>query len=196
MNSTVTFPSPPPTLKLIRSSEKWAATLEEERRRLQQDQEALRERESNLRDYESRLRAWQAEMDAGRTSGPGHESARAVSTPTPFPHPSSRAPVVEDPALYSAWDKLHRAHELLEAEQTHLRTDRIQVRDQLETVKHREDELAAREARLAEREALVMAATPIPDHDQPVAGEHTMSVMTRFTRGPFDMARSVFGVKK
>ena len=194
MNSTVTFPSPAPTLKLIRSSEKWAATLAEERRRLQADHDALRERESNLRDYETRLRVWQAEIDAGLSVGPGHESVRTVSTPTPFRRPSSRVPFADDPALHSAWDKLHRARELLEAEQTHLRTDRIQMRDQQETLKHREDEFMSREARLAEREALVMAATL--DHDQPIASEHTMSVMTRFTRGPFDMARSVFGVKK
>jgi len=31
---------------------------------------------------------------------------------------------------------------------------------------------------------------------EPVASEHTMSAMTRITRGPFKMARSVFGSKK
>jgi hypothetical protein len=31
---------------------------------------------------------------------------------------------------------------------------------------------------------------------QPIAAEQTMSAVTRLTRAPFDMARSVFGGKK
>lgn len=196
MNSIVSFPPQSPTLKLARSSEKWAATLAEERRRLQEDQDALRARESNLRDYETRLRHWQAEIDAGRgNTGAGQADALLISTPTPFQRLASRTPFAEDPALPAAWEKLHRARELLEAEQSHLKTDREQMRELQRSLKHTADELAAREARLAEREALVTAATP-PCPGQPIAGEHTMSVMTRFTRGPFDMARSVFGMNK
>lgn len=194
MNSTVTFPAATPTLKLARSSERWAATLTEERRRLQQDHDALRERESNLRDYESRLRVWQAEIDAGR-GAPAVDQAGVclVSTPLPFKRLASRTPFVEDPALPAAWDKLHRARELLEAEQNHLRTDREQVREQLETFKRRTSELAAREARLAEREALVTAA--MPGHGQAATDAQPVSPLTRFTRAPFDIARSVFGGK-
>lgn len=191
MNSNVTFPPPAPVLKLNRpSTEKWAATVAEERRRLQEDQEALRERETNLREYEARLRAWQAELDAGR----GAPAPRTSTTASPFQRPSSRVPFADDAALQAAWEKLHRARELLEAEQNHLRDDRIVMRDQMETVKRREEAVTAREAALAEREALVTAALQ-PAKDQ-ASGEPSVSAVTRLTRAPFDMARSVFGGKK
>lgn len=188
MNSLVTFPPAAPELKLPRASaEKWAATLAEERRRLQEDQDALRERENNLREYEARLRGWQAEIDAGRTAAPSRPAAPAVLAR------ASHAPFAEDPALQAAWEKLHRARELLEAEQTHLRDDRLAMREQEVAAKKRAEALDAREAALTAREALVAEATPIP---APVASEHTLSAMTRLTRAPFDMARTVFGGRK
>lgn len=189
MNSTITFPPPFPELKLPRAADKWAATLDEERRRLQEDLDALRERESNLREYEARLRAWQAEIDAGRV---GAATIRPVATSgSPFTRPSSQSPFVDDVALQAAWEKLHRARELLEAEQTHLRDDRIAMRDQQEALKRREELLAERESKLADREALLVVASGAvevgtPAHDSAVA---------RLTRGPFEMARSVFGKK-
>lgn len=190
MNTLVTFPPAAPELKLPprASSEKWAATVIEERRRLQEDQDALREREANLRDYEARLRAWQAEIDAGREGGSGVRTAPVVIV---GPRSSSRVPFNEEPALQVAWEKLHRARELLEAEQTHLRDDRITLREQEAEMRKREEALDAREARLAAREELVSVAVA-----QPVAGEHTMSAVTRLTRAPFEMARSVFGGKR
>lgn len=192
MNPPVTFPPPAPELKLPRASaEKWAATLAEERRRLQEDQDALRERENNLREYEARLRAWQAEIDAGRAATiPPRPAGGPVpaATPTTLVR-SSRAPFADDPALQAAWEKLHRARELLEAEQNHLRDDRIMLREQETTLKKREQALAEREAKVAEREALVAAATPAPKKDDE-------SAMSRITRAPFEMARSVFGGKK
>jgi len=191
MNSTVTFPAPLPTLKLARNSEKWAATLAEERRRLLEDHEALRDRETNLREYEARLRAWQAEIDAGR----GMATVRSASV-TPFQRPSSRTPFTEDPALQGAWEKLHRARELLEAEQTHLRNDRIQTCDMQEALKKREAEIAARELEVAAREALVAAAVNGTEAPSAPAVDQPMSTMTKITRAPFDMARSVFGGKK
>lgn len=186
MNTAITFPPPAPELKLPRASaEKWAATLTEERRRLQEDQDALRERELNLREYEARLRLWQAEIDAGREG-----AAARVAPATPVAK-TSRTPFVDDSVLQAAWEKLHRARELLEAEQAHMRDDRITLRDQEASLKKRQEALNEREARLAEREQLVAAATA-----QPIASEHTMSAMTRLTRAPFDMARSVFSGKK
>jgi hypothetical protein len=190
MNSTIIFPQPPPELKLPRTSEKWAATLDEERRRLQEDLDALREREANLREYEARLRAWQAEIDAGRIPS---AVIRPVQTPMPFHRPSSVAPFADDTSLQAAWEKLHRARELLEAEQMHLRDDRTAIREKQESIKQHEALLAEREAAVAQREALVTAATGNTAH--PIAGEHTMSTVTRLTRAPFDMARSVFGRK-
>src|SRR3954471_21785972 len=101
MNSIVTFPASVPELKLPRaSSEKWAATLTEERRRLHEDQEALRERETNLRDYEARLRALQADIEAGRSA----PAAPARATVAPFKRPSSQSPFVDEQALQVAWE--------------------------------------------------------------------------------------------
>src|SRR5687768_4887099 len=131
MDSIITFPPPGPDLRLSRPpTAKWAATLAEERLRFQEDQEALRTREENLREYESRLRLLQAEIEAGRTLG----STQHVATPTRstapfFQRPSSRVPFSEDPALAAAWEKLHRAREILEAEQKNLRDDRISIRE-------------------------------------------------------------------
>lgn len=190
MNTTITFPPVAPALKLSRApAEKWAATLVEERRRLQEDQEALREREANLRDYETRLRVLQAEIEAGRPAPP--TSARV--TATPFLRPSSKAPFMDDAALQAAWEKLHRARELLEAEQSHMRDERISAQGLTAELKRRETAVAAREARMAAQEE-VFAANQ--EAREPIASEHTMSVMTRLTRAPFEMARSVFRNKK
>lgn len=203
MSTTITFPPVAPALKLASRqaanppSEKWAATLAEERRRLLEDQEALRERETNLRDYESRLRSLQAEIEAARGAPP---VTTLRPTAAPFVRPSSKAPFADDQALQIAWEKLHRARELFEADQTHLRDERVVLHDQQADLKQREAAVAEREARVAEREQLIAATntcamTGEPE-SEPVADEHTMSAMTRLTRAPFNMARSVFGGKK
>jgi len=197
MNTAITFPPAAPTLKLVRGSanppsEKWAATLAEERRRLLEDQEALREREANLRDYESRLRALQADIEAGRAAPP----VTTRSTAAPFVRPASKAPFADGAALQAAWEKFHRARQLLEAEQAHLRDERTVLHDQKAEVKEREAAVGLRETRVAEREHLIVAATASSHSDEPIAGERTLSAVTRLTRAPFDMARSVFGGKK
>lgn len=185
MNPTITFPAPEPSLRLRRPAiDNWAATLAEERRRLLEDQEALREREQNLRNYEARLRALQHEIEAGRSA------PAATVPPTPATR-SSRVPFEDAAALPAAWDKLHRARELLEAEQAHLREDRHAMREQEAAMKRREEAVAAREAAVAEREALL--PEPGPEAGEPVAAEHTLSAVTRLTRAPFNMARSIFG---
>lgn len=198
----VTFPASEPSLKVARpSTEKWAATLAEERRRLQEDMDALREREENLREYESRLRQLQTEIDAGRAAVVATGSTAPLplplrGTPPPFHRPSSLSPFHDDPSLQAAWEKLHRAREILEAEQKNLRDDRITMREQEIQMKRREEEVAEREARLAEREALVVAAAgALPASGAVEDGEH-VSTVSRITRVPFDMARSVFGGKK
>src|SRR5688572_10372367 len=195
MDSIITFPPPEPDLRLARSStdNKWAATLAEERLRFQEDQEALRLREENLREYEARLRLLQAELEAGRVSSNPNHVALPSRSGTPFVQRASRAPFGDDPALGSAWEKLHRAREILEAEQKNLRDDRISIRELEIMVKQRAEDVAEREARLAEREALVTAATSAPMSGN---GEETASAVTRFTRAPFEIARSVFGGKK
>lgn len=175
-------------MKLARpSAEKWAATLVEERRRLHEDHEALRERERNLRDYESRLRLLQAEIESVRSAAAG-PAAPAFRAPG-FPRSSSG----EDPALQGAWEKVHRAREILEAEQRNMRDDRIAIRDLEAQVKQREAAVAERELCLTEREALIVAAMPVPGSS---ADEAAMSAVSRLTRAPFTLARSVFGLRK
>jgi hypothetical protein len=196
MNSSVTFPAPAPELKLPRTSaDKWAATLAEERRRLQEDQDALRERETNLREYEERLRAWQTQLDAGRASA--IPAAQGLRSSLPGMSYTPAGPTTNvDTALQSAWEKLHRAREILEAEQTHLRDDRIAIREMDASVKRREEAVAAREAQLAEREALINAAMTSVGTTAHPEEDHSMSAVSRITRAPFDLARSVFGGKK
>lgn len=164
-----------------------------------EDQEALRERESNLKEYESRLRNWQAQLDAGRHGViPAAQGLRA-SLPGLSYTPAASTHVGDDAALQAAWEKLHRAREILEAEQTHLRDDRIAIREMEATVKRREEAVAQREAELAEREKLIIAATPPPPPEpEPAAAptEEAVSTVSRLTRAPFDLARSVFGGKK
>jgi hypothetical protein len=201
MNSSITFPVRP-ALKLPRNSagaplaeEKWASKLAEERRRLEEDQEALRVREENLRNYEAHLRTLQDEIEAGR---PAPAVAASGRTASPFVRPSSRAPFDSDAALQVGWEKLHRSRELLESEQTHMRHERVIMQDKENDVKRRERSVADREILVAQRERQVAEAEAALESalPEPIAAEHTMSAVTRLTRAPFDMARSVFSSKK
>lgn len=201
MNPPITFPEPAPDLKLPRpSTDKWAATLAEERRRLLEDQDALRERESNLREYEERLRNWQAQLDAGRQGAiPAAQGLRAALpgisyTPAPVP----AAVIGTESGLQAGWEKLHRAREILEAEQNHLRDDRLALREIETTIKRREDAVTAREEQLRQREALIAAATTGSNSEAIAEGASTTegSAVSRLTRAPFELARSVFGGRK
>lgn len=194
MDTVISFPPTDSASSTTRpSAEKWAATLTEEKLRLQEDQDALREREGNLREYETRLRTLQAEIEANRTYSVAPMPMVSRSTPSLFQRTSSRSPFGEDAGLQVAWEKLHRAREILEAEQKNLRDDRITIREQEIQVKQREAEAAEREARLAQREARLMAR-PVA---APVMGTEATeeSAVSRLSRVPFDMARSVFGRK-
>jgi hypothetical protein len=184
-----------------------AAALELERRRLQEDSEALQLREANLREYEARLRALQGEMDATR-SGPARSNA-PFANPNQNPNQNqnqnqsqgrSMAPFShEDAGLEAAWQKLHRAREFTEAEQAHLRDDRLAMRAIEGDLKQREAAVAVREARVAAQEELITAATPRakqpreakPKHREPMAGHQTLSAFTRLTRAPFLIAESL-----
>ncbi len=104
----------------------------------------LRKREANLADYEARLRAWQAQIDACQRT--------PAMTAVPFARPAPEGALVNDPVLNSAWGRLYRARELLEAEQRHVRDERIAHRETELRLKRREAELDEREARLVERE--------------------------------------------
>ena len=196
MNTSITFPSRPPALKLTRavssqpSETQWEATLAEERRRLQEDHDALRVREENLRNYESRLRALQnqieADLSAAGSTGQTQFLPRRAETKGPFE---------ADHALRAAWEKLHRALELFEAEQNHMRDERLAAREKGNEMKRREEEVTKREMWVADRERLIAEAMPVIEEGEPIAVAQTMSAVRRLTRGPFNMARSMFGGK-
>ncbi len=115
-----------------------------------------------------------------------------MSTSCAAPHrcSPSAAPFEVDPALSTAWDKLIRARELLDAEQAHLRDDRLNLKETAAVLKRREDAVALREARLAQREEQLNAAV------EASIIEHTKATgLARFTQAPFAIAKSVFGGK-
>jgi hypothetical protein len=162
-----------------------AAALEEERRRIQEDSEALSLREANLREYEARLRALQSEMDATRGAQPARSAAPfSTKSMAPFSH--------DDAGLEAAWQKLHRAREFMEAEQAHLRDDRLAMHAFEAELKEREAAVAVREAQVAAQEEIIAAATPRAKRE-PMAGQQTLSAFTRLTRAPFLIAESLRG---
>jgi len=174
MNTTIAFPAAKPELKLPSHSSHPLPL--EERRRMDADIEALRLREANLRDYEARLRAWQEQIEASPAPG--------------APAPAGRGPGESDPVLKSAWDKLIRARELLEAEQAHLRDDRLNLKEAMAVLKRREEALALRDARVTQREEELHAAL-----EATMAEHGKSSALARFTQAPFAMAKSVFSSK-
>ena len=94
-------------------------------------------------------------------------------------------------ALQIAWDKLYKARSILEAEQAHLRDDRIALQGEFDLLQQREANVAARELRIQQME--YQAQLAIADAQ---AEKDQESALTKLTRAPFDMARSVFGSKK
>lgn len=156
-----------------------SSALAEERRRLDDDLAALRESEDNLRAYEAHLRAQQEKIEEGRSPAPSVSSA--ASSFSPF------SPT--DLTLQSAWEKVIRARELLEAEQAHLRDDRLQMREEFSVLKRRELAVKMREDTLAARESVLNAGL---SPSAPVGPATTaFSSMTKFTLAPFNLARSV-----
>jgi hypothetical protein len=91
--------------------------------------------------------------------------------------------------LQAAWDKLYRARAILEAEQAHLRDDRIALQGELESLGMREHLVAARELRIQQYEQGLVVERLEADA---AAAESTFS---KLTKAPFDFARSVFGRK-
>jgi hypothetical protein len=94
-------------------------------------------------------------------------------------------------ALQSAWDKLYRARSILEAEQAHVRDDRIVLQAEVEALEAREQAVASRELRIRQIE-LQMALLKEEEKDE----RESASAIVRMTRAPFEIARSVFGAKK
>lgn len=159
----IAFPTRPVELRLRRPASQ-TATLAAEQLRLQQDLAALREREDNLRRYEEHLRALQAQIEQGR--------APVAVALTPF---------AGDASFTDAWAKLHRARELLEVEQRHLRDDRLLQLEEQQALAKREAALAAREAKLEQREQQLATRE----------ARNTPSVRPGLSRSPFSFVRSV-----
>lgn len=146
------------------------------------DLEALREREMNLRDYESRLRNWQSQLDAALVKPP----VAVGGSGSPFPRAASSSPFGGDVSLEAAWEKFHRAHALLEAEQHQMRDDRIALREMELALKRRETEVAQREEAVAERERLLAEAL----------ARSPASTVQRLTQAPFVAAKAIFTSRK
>lgn len=96
-------------------------------------------------------------------------------------------------ALQAAWDKLYRARALLEAEQAHLRDDRIALQGELDALEVRRQAVIARELRIQQLE--INAALEREEAEEE-AEKSPKSAMSKLTRTPFDVARRVFGPKK
>jgi hypothetical protein len=94
-------------------------------------------------------------------------------------------------SLQEAWDKLFKARALLEAEQNHLRDDRITFQGEIDALLAHEQHVAAREMRIQQLE--ISVAQDLADSEDARAEQSTIS---KLTRAPFDMARSVFGQRK
>lgn len=191
MHPVIAFPAAKPELKLSPHSadraEASAAGQAVERHNLDLDIEALRDREANLRDYEARLRTWQAQIENGLQQPP---VAQYVA-PVALGRIPSVPPFEGDATLQAGWEKLHRARELLEAEQAHGRDDRLNLKETAALLQRHEAALTAREASLAQREELLAAATAthLAESVKP------QSAMARLTNAPFAIAKSVFGSK-
>lgn len=188
----IAFPAPKPELKLASSfsSDRLDVTSANhaiERHNLDQDHEALRDREANLRDYETRLRQWQAQIESTISQPP---VAQYVA-PVTLGRIPSISPFEGDTALQAGWEKLHRARELLEAEQAHVRDDRLNLKETAALLKRHETALSAREASLLQRETVLTAALAA-QQTEPVKQP---SAILRFTQSPFTLAKSMFSGK-
>jgi hypothetical protein len=94
-------------------------------------------------------------------------------------------------ALEAAWDKLYRARTLLEAEQVHVRDDRIALQGVLDEIIRREEAVSARELAIQQLEL-----SKTLDQEEAADLKEERSTISKLTQAPFDIARSVFGSKK
>jgi hypothetical protein len=169
-------PTPPDAPAELSAGSRW---------QLEIDLAGLRERESNLREYEARLRAWQEQLDAA-----GRGTAAPTRSGAPLGLSSSPFAVPNDFELRGAWEKLHRARALLEAEQKQLRDDRIVMRDTVAQLDRREAELTAREVAVTQREHQVAAAETAMT--AAAVEEKQPSAVRRLAQAPLQAARAVF----
>jgi hypothetical protein len=168
------------------SNEPWPESPAPRDNGLAAEIERLRLCEANLRAYEARLRAWQERLVDGVS--PPH-------APVPAKAEGSRAPFADDAALQAAWAKFYRAHELLEAEQNHLRDERMAMNGRETELKRREKAVEQREAQLLARERVAAEAPVAAVAAAPAAGKRS-SRLDQLTHAPFAMAKAVFSPGK
>jgi DNA repair exonuclease SbcCD ATPase subunit len=94
-------------------------------------------------------------------------------------------------SLQEAWDKLYKARAILEAEQNHLRDDRIALQGEIDALNAREQQVAEREQRI--RQVELQAELERVEEEEARASE---SPFAKLTKAPFRMAKSVFDPKK
>jgi len=107
--------------------------------------------------------------------------------------PVPAADPLGESTLEESWRKLHRAHELLAAEQAQLTDERNMLRAREAGVKQREAAVAVREREATEREQLIVAATPL---SKPHESDRAPSAVARLTRAPMEIARAMLGGKR
>ena len=128
----------------------------------------------------------------GRSAAPlPMESADTMETGSSTPFESETPGHLGHAALQAAWDKLYRARSILEAEQAHLRDDRIALQGEVEVIVAREQAVAARELRIQQIEMQLAL-----DLEEKKDEEESRSALNKLTHAPFDIARSMFGPKK
>jgi hypothetical protein len=118
----------------------------------------------------------------------------SVESENPEAYEAAAASQYGQAALQSAWDKLYRARSILEAEQAHIRDDRIVLQAEVEALEAREQAVSSRELRIRQIE-LQMALLKEEEQEEKEERENE-STITKLTRAPFEIARSVFGSKK
>lgn len=133
------------------------------------DIETLHAKEASLKEYETRLRSL-----VDRSSG----------TTTPFQAGKLDGTTVD---LDAAWEKFHRTQALFEAERRSFKDERLLLREQLASLKKREDDVARRESWIAvcEKEIAAVAATTVPSMPPPPAKRS-------LTIAPFLAVKSIF----
>ena len=141
-------------------AERWLTKVAAERHQLSVALQELAVREENLHAYEAHLRGGQP-------------------APAPAPAPAPVSPQSEAEAD-AAWQKWNRALELLEAEEAHLRNDRLELRDEELTLQRRTEAIAAREADIVAREQrLARAAAVVQEQAAPEPHEGVASAVAR-----------------
>ncbi len=172
------------------------AQLTHERRSWHKDLDTLRDQEENLRRYEARLRELQSSLEADRVGMLGHNSQPAPSIT------ASDFAGLDAATLKESWTKFKRTTELFEIEKTHLREDRLALRDWEKALKLREATLIAREGKLADMDkrlrTQINSAPSAPRAVEPSETTQYSAVdrMLSLTRSPFEAAKHVLRGRK